>query len=368
MTALWESPDLRRTEGEELLERASRRHREPAYCGALLACTRGPRSLGSSADGACPSSQARSTTTAKARGAARHVVASGRYILGPEVEAFEREFAAYLGAGHVVGVANGTDALTIALRAMGVGPGDEVVCPSLTFYATAEAIVNAGATPGVLRRRPRHLLRHRRQRPAALTARTQGDRARAPVRQRGARGRAARVRRAGAGGRRPGRRRQRSTGCAPERSATRPRSASSRPRTFPASATAGRSRPATTRWPSARARFASTARRTSAPHGGGLQLAARRAPGRGAARAAARARPLERGAPRRGGGLRAPGLAEHVRLPVATAGAEHVFHLYVVRASGRRRTGGPARRRGRGGAGLLPHAGAPPAGDGAVRR
>ena len=75
------------------------------------------------------------------------VVASGRYILGPELEAFEREFAAYLGAGHVIGVANGTDALTIALRAMGVGPGDEVVCPSLTFYATAEAIVNAGATP-----------------------------------------------------------------------------------------------------------------------------------------------------------------------------------------------------------------------------
>jgi dTDP-3-amino-3,4,6-trideoxy-alpha-D-glucose transaminase len=75
------------------------------------------------------------------------VAASGRYILGPELEAFEREFAAYLGVGHVVGVGNGTDALTIALRALGVGPGDEVVCPSLTFYATAEAIVNAGATP-----------------------------------------------------------------------------------------------------------------------------------------------------------------------------------------------------------------------------
>ena len=75
------------------------------------------------------------------------VAASGQYILGPELEAFEREFAAYLGVAHVVGVANGTDALTIALRALGVRPGDEVVCPSLTFYATAEAIVNAGATP-----------------------------------------------------------------------------------------------------------------------------------------------------------------------------------------------------------------------------
>ncbi|MEA2405391.1 MAG: hypothetical protein QOE08_2038 [Thermoleophilaceae bacterium] len=75
------------------------------------------------------------------------VAASGRYILGPEVAAFEQEFAAYCGVRHCVGVANGTDAITIALRALGVGPGDEVVLPSFTFYATAEAAVNAGATP-----------------------------------------------------------------------------------------------------------------------------------------------------------------------------------------------------------------------------
>jgi dTDP-3-amino-3,4,6-trideoxy-alpha-D-glucose transaminase len=75
------------------------------------------------------------------------VARSGRYILGPEVEAFEREFAAYLGVRHCVGVANGTDALTIALRAMGVGPGDEVVMPSFTFYATAEAALVMGAKP-----------------------------------------------------------------------------------------------------------------------------------------------------------------------------------------------------------------------------
>jgi dTDP-4-amino-4,6-dideoxygalactose transaminase len=75
------------------------------------------------------------------------VIDSGRYILGPEVEAFEREFAAYLGAEHCVGVANGTDAITLALRALGVEPGDEVVLPSFTFYATAEATVNAGAKP-----------------------------------------------------------------------------------------------------------------------------------------------------------------------------------------------------------------------------
>jgi dTDP-4-amino-4,6-dideoxygalactose transaminase len=75
------------------------------------------------------------------------VVDSGVFILGPEVEAFEQEFAGYLGAEQAVGVANGTDALTIALRALGVGPGDEVVVPSFTFYATAEAIAPTGARP-----------------------------------------------------------------------------------------------------------------------------------------------------------------------------------------------------------------------------
>jgi dTDP-3-amino-3,4,6-trideoxy-alpha-D-glucose transaminase len=75
------------------------------------------------------------------------VVASGRYILGPEVSAFEQEFAGYCGVRHCIGVANGTDAITIALRALGVGPGDEVVVPSFTFYASVEAVVNAGATP-----------------------------------------------------------------------------------------------------------------------------------------------------------------------------------------------------------------------------
>jgi dTDP-4-amino-4,6-dideoxygalactose transaminase len=75
------------------------------------------------------------------------VLAGSHFILGPEVEAFEREFADYLGVGHVIGVANGTDAITIALRALGVTAGDEVVVPALTFYASAEAAVNAGARP-----------------------------------------------------------------------------------------------------------------------------------------------------------------------------------------------------------------------------
>ena len=75
------------------------------------------------------------------------VLDSGSFILGPEVGALEDEFAAHLGAEHAIGVANGTDAITIALRAMGVGPGDEVVVPSFTFYASAEAIPPTGARP-----------------------------------------------------------------------------------------------------------------------------------------------------------------------------------------------------------------------------
>jgi len=75
------------------------------------------------------------------------VLRRGTFILGPEVAAFEREFAEQLGAAHAVGVANGTDALTLALRALGVGEGDEVVVPSFTFYASAEAIPPAGARP-----------------------------------------------------------------------------------------------------------------------------------------------------------------------------------------------------------------------------
>lgn len=75
------------------------------------------------------------------------VMRTGQYILGPEVAAFEREFAAHVGVAHAVGVANGTDAITIALRALGVQEGDEVVVPSYTFYASAEAIPPTGARP-----------------------------------------------------------------------------------------------------------------------------------------------------------------------------------------------------------------------------
>jgi dTDP-4-amino-4,6-dideoxygalactose transaminase len=75
------------------------------------------------------------------------VLESGRFILGPNVAAFEDEAATYLGVPAAIGVANGTDAIVIALDAMGIGAGDEVICPAFTFYATAEAIARIGATP-----------------------------------------------------------------------------------------------------------------------------------------------------------------------------------------------------------------------------
>lgn len=77
--------------------------------------------------------------------AVARVLASGRYILGAETEAFEKEFAAYLGCAGAVGVANGTDALELALRALGVGPGDKVATVANTVSATAAAIQAVGA-------------------------------------------------------------------------------------------------------------------------------------------------------------------------------------------------------------------------------
>jgi dTDP-4-amino-4,6-dideoxygalactose transaminase len=75
------------------------------------------------------------------------VLESGTFILGPNVKAFEQEAAEYLGVKETIGVANGTDALVLVLDALGIGPGDEVICPAFTFYATAESIARRGATP-----------------------------------------------------------------------------------------------------------------------------------------------------------------------------------------------------------------------------
>src|SRR5262249_36013732 len=84
---------------------------------------------------------------AEIRAKVNEVIDRGAFVLGPEVRAFEGEFAAYVGSRHAIGVANGTDALIIALRALGVGPGDEVIVPSFTFYASAEVIPLIGARP-----------------------------------------------------------------------------------------------------------------------------------------------------------------------------------------------------------------------------
>jgi len=79
--------------------------------------------------------------------AIQDVLNSGKFILGPHEKAFEQEIADYLGVRHAVGLASGTDALIIALRAAGIGPGDEVIVPAYSFFATAGAVLSVGATP-----------------------------------------------------------------------------------------------------------------------------------------------------------------------------------------------------------------------------
>jgi len=104
--------------------------------------------------------------------AALRVMRSDRYILGPEVKALESEFAEYIGTHHAVGVANGTDALELALRALDIGPGDEVITVSHTAVATVAAIEAAGATPVLVDIEPEYYTIDSKQLPSVLSERT----------------------------------------------------------------------------------------------------------------------------------------------------------------------------------------------------
>jgi dTDP-4-amino-4,6-dideoxygalactose transaminase len=100
------------------------------------------------------------------------VFATGRFVLGPAAEAFERDLAAFLGCRHVVGVSSGTDALLVALMALGVGPGDEVVTTPFTFFASAGVVARLGARPLFVDIEPAGFQLDASLLPAALTPRT----------------------------------------------------------------------------------------------------------------------------------------------------------------------------------------------------
>lgn len=106
------------------------------------------------------------------REAFNRVLESGAFILGPEVQAFEAECSAYLGIEHALGVSSGTDALLLAMMALSIGPGDEVICPTYSFFATAGAIARLGATPVFVDVHPCCYNLHPEAVAAAITPRT----------------------------------------------------------------------------------------------------------------------------------------------------------------------------------------------------
>lgn len=109
---------------------------------------------------------------AKMEAAYRRVAEASHYILGPELEAFENEFAAYCGARHCIGIGNGLDALTLSLIAAGIASGDEVIVPAQTFIATWLAVSHTGATPVPVDLAPANHNIAPGQIEAAITART----------------------------------------------------------------------------------------------------------------------------------------------------------------------------------------------------
>jgi len=102
----------------------------------------------------------------------RGLVDRGDFILGAAVEQFEAEYAAYIGVRHAVGVGNGLSAIELALRAHGIGPGDEVITPANTFIATVLAIMSVGATPVFVDMDPATYTIDPRAIPAAVTSKT----------------------------------------------------------------------------------------------------------------------------------------------------------------------------------------------------
>ena len=112
--------------------------------------------------------------------------APGNWPPGPEVAAFEAEFAAFVGVPHAVAVSNGTTALWLSLWAAGIGPGDEVIVPSFTFAATAGAVLQVGARPVYADIDAGHLLHQRRHGPTSHRAAHGGRHRRPPLRAPGA--------------------------------------------------------------------------------------------------------------------------------------------------------------------------------------